>query len=236
MKKIVHKAESRGVADHGWLRSYHTFSFAGYYHPERMNFGMLRVLNDDTVDPGQGFDTHAHDNMEIVSIPLQGALLHKDSMGNIHEIRVGEVQVMSAGTGIRHSEFNRSDNELVNFLQIWILPKQRNIEPHYEQKLFDEAERRGRFQTLISPDRQDGSLWINQDAYFSMADLDAGSKAIYPVKKQGNAIYLFLIRGQAMIDGELANERDAIGLFDLSSIDIEALDNIQILCIEVPLD
>lgn len=236
MEKIVHRADSRGVADHGWLRSYHTFSFAGYQNPERMHFGKLRVLNDDTVDPGQGFGTHAHDNMEIISIPLQGALVHEDSMGNIHEIKAGEVQVMSAGTGIRHSEFNRSDTESVNFLQIWILPKQRNIAPHYEQKLFDTAQRNGQFQALVSPDRQEGSLWINQDAYVSMADFAVASKGIYSVKKQGNGLYLFLIRGQVMIEGELLAERDALGLSNLSTIEMDAQDNSQILCIEVPLD
>ena len=236
MEKIVHRADSRGMADHGWLRSYHTFSFAGYHHPERMHFGKLRVLNDDTVDPGQGFGTHAHDNMEIISIPLQGALLHKDSMGNTHEIRAGEVQVMSAGTGIAHSEFNRSDTEPVNFLQIWILPKQRNIEPHYEQKIFDGAERKGRFQTLISPDRQDGSLRINQEAYFSMTGLSAGSKVVYSVKKSGNGVYLFLLDGRVEVGGELLGKRDAMGLSNVSAIEMAALDKSQILCIEVPLD
>ncbi|MHB8848729.1 MAG: pirin family protein [Burkholderiales bacterium] len=236
MKKIVHRADSRGLADHGWLRSYHTFSFAGYHNPDRMHFGKLRVLNDDTVDPGQGFGTHAHDNMEIISIPLQGALLHKDSMGNAHEIEAGEVQVMSAGTGITHSEFNRSDTEPVNFLQIWILPRQRNINPHYEQKTFAAAERQGHFQVLISPDRQHGSLWINQEAYFSMAELSAGSKGVYSVKKSGNGVYAFLIAGNIDVEGEQLVKRDAIGFYGQSAVEFAAKENSSILCIEVPLD
>lgn len=236
MEKIVHWAESRGHADHGWLHSYHTFSFADYHNPVRMNFGKLRVLNDDVVEPGQGFGTHPHDNMEIISIPLSGSLRHKDSMGNTHVISHGEVQVMSAGTGIKHSEHNNSNSEPVNFLQIWVLPRERDIQPRYEQKVFDAAARNGHFQVIVSPDRQDGSIWINQEAYFSLADFSAGSKGNYNIKKPGNGVYFFLIDGRIEVGGELLRKRDAIGLPDLSTIEIDVLNDSQILCIEVPVN
>lgn len=235
MKKIVHRAESRGYANHEWLHSYHTFSFANYYNPERMNFGKLRVLNDDVVEAGQGFGTHPHDNMEIISIPLSGSLRHKDSMGNLHLINYGEIQAMSAGTGITHSEHNNSNTEPVNFLQIWVLPKERNIRPRYEQKLFNAAARNGRFQIIVSPDGQEDSISINQDAYFSLADFPAGSKGSYNIKKSGNGVYIFLLDGQIEVDSELLEKRDAIGLSDLSTVEIVTLKDSQILCIEVPI-
>ena len=235
MKKIVHRAESRGYADHEWLHSYHTFSFANYYNPERMNFGKLRVLNDDVVEAGQGFGTHPHDNMEIISIPLSGSLRHRDSMGNLHVINHDEIQAMSAGTGITHSEHNNSNSEPVNFLQIWVLPRERNIVPRYEQKVFDAAGRNGRFQIVVSPDRQNDSILINQDAYFSLADFPAGSEEHYNIKKPGNGVYIFLLDGQIEVGGELLEKRDAIGLSDLSIVEIVTLKNSQILCIEVPI-
>jgi redox-sensitive bicupin YhaK (pirin superfamily) len=236
MEKIIHRAESRGRAEHGWLQSYHTFSFANYHNSERMNFGKLRVLNDDVVQAGQGFGTHPHDNMEIISIPLSGSLRHKDSMGNKHVINYGEIQVMSAGTGIRHSEHNNSNSEPVNFLQIWVFPKEMNIEPRYEQKVFDTADRNGHFQVVVSPDKQDDSIWINQEAYFSLADFRAGSLGSYEIKKPGNGVYFFLIDGKIEVSGELLNRRDAIGLSDLSvsEINLGVLDDSQVLCIEVP--
>ncbi len=235
MKKIVHRAESRGYADHGWLHSYHTFSFANYYNPERMNFGKLRVLNDDMVEAGQGFGAHPHDNMEIISVPLSGSLRHRDSMGNLHVINHGEIQVISAGTGITHSEHNNSNSEPVNFLQIWVLPKDRNIVPRYEQKVFDASARNGRFQMVVSPDRQNDSISINQDAYFSLADFPAGAKEHYDIKKPGNGVYIFLLDGQIEVGGELLEKRDAIGLADLLTVEIISLKDSQILCIEVPM-
>ena len=186
MKTIVHKAASRGFANHGWLQSYHTFSFAGYHNPERMNFGMLRVLNDDIVKPKMGFGTHPHNNMEIISIPISGALSHKDSMNNQRSIEVGEVQVMSAGTGLTHSEFNDSSTDEVNFLQLWIFPEQQNVTPYYNQKKFESTERKNKFQSLISPKTQqiEGSLPVNQQAYIFMIDItsDFGDNTQNPVE------------------------------------------------------
>ncbi|MHB8252817.1 MAG: pirin family protein [Acidiferrobacter sp.] len=234
MEKIIHRAESRGYADHRWLQSHHTFSFANYHNPERMNFGQLRVLNDDVVEPGQGFDTHPHENMEIVSIPLSGALRHKDSMGNVHVVSYGEVQAMSAGTGITHSEYNDSQVEPLNFLQIWVMPREKGIQPRYEQKAFPAADRNGHFQVIVSPDRREGSLLINQEAYFSLADFPAGSVGHYNIQKAGNGVYCFVIDGRIEVDGELLRKRDAIGLSELSTVTISISKDSQILCIEVP--
>ena len=199
MKKIIHKAASRGYADHGWLKSYHTFSFASYQNSERMNFGMLRVLNDDVVQPEMGFGTHPHRNMEIISIPISGALSHTDSIGNKRSIEVGEVQVMSAGTGLKHSEFNDSKIDAVNFLQLWIIPEIENITPYYNQKIFEALERKNKFQVLVSPkDKQVvGSLPINQQGYISMIDLDKGFETAYDLK---NGAYFFLIEGEVLIE------------------------------------
>ena len=233
MTKIIHRAESRGKAEHGWLHSFHTFSFAGYHDPDRMGFGTLRVLNDDVVQAGQGFGTHPHDNMEIISIPLAGALRHKDSMGNVHVIRTGEVQVMSAGTGITHSEYNDSDDAPVNFLQIWILPKNRDISPRYEQSMFDVAGRQNRFQLVVSPDGRDQSLVINQDAYFSLAQIEQGETAQYSLQDEENGTYLFILEGHVEVAGEQLDKRDALGLWDNKAMDIHATESAQILCIEV---
>ncbi len=236
MEKILHRANTRGRAEHGWLHSHHTFSFASYYNPERMGFGKLRVLNDDFVEPGQGFATHPHDNMEIVSIPLAGSLRHKDSMGNRHVIRHGEVQIMSAGTGIAHSEYNNSDTEQVNFLQIWVLPKKLNIQPRYGQQIFDPSARHNQFQALVAPDGRDGSLSINQDAYFSLADLEAGMTCAYTMNMPHNGVYMFLIDGQIEVTDEVLETRDALGLAGLPSVEIRAREKAELLCIEVPMD
>jgi len=236
MSTIVHRANSRGEAEHGWLHSFHTFSFADYHNSERMQFGKLRVLNDDVVQPGRGFGTHPHDNMEIVSIPLSGTLKHEDSMGTTHVISAGEVQVMSAGTGITHSEFNASDDEEVNFLQIWVLPKTQGIEPRYEQRVFDSADRENRFQTLISPNGTDGSLTINQDAWFSMATVEQGESVNYSPNNVGNGIYLFVIDGEVEIAGERLGKRDAVGIQSKANVGTSAMQKAQILCIEVPMD
>jgi len=213
MKKIIHKAASRGYADLGWLRSYHTFSFASYQNSERINFGMLRVLNDDVVQPEMGFGTHPHRNMEIISIPISGALSHTDSIGNKRSIEVGEVQVMSAGTGLKHSEFNDSKIDAVNFLQLWIIPEIENITPYYNQKIFEALERKNKFQVLVSPkDKQVvGSLPINQQGYISMIDLDKGFETTYDLK---NGAYFFLIEGEVLIENENLKKRDAIGIIE----------------------
>jgi redox-sensitive bicupin YhaK (pirin superfamily) len=235
MNKLIHRSESRGTADHGWLYSRHTFSFAGYYNPERMGYGKLRVLNDDRVKGGGGFGTHPHDNMEIVSVPLAGALRHRDSMGNTHVIRAGEVQIMSAGTGVTHSEYNDSATEPVNFLQIWVLPKQRDTTPRYDQKSFDAAERRNRFQTVVSPEEDKQSVRINQDAWFSLGDCDAGGTLRYTLQRAGNGIYLFVLEGEIEIDGDRLATRDAIGVTDAAEVDIEAVRDSRLLLIEVPM-
>lgn len=235
MKKTIHRADSRGLADHGWLKSRHTFSFADYYDPERTRFGLLRVLNDDIVEPGMGFGTHPHDNMEIVSIPLAGALAHKDSTGNEHVINTGDVQIMSAGSGLYHSEYNASKKEPVNFLQIWVFPKERDIEPRYEQKTFDNGERINRIQTVVSPDRNSGALWINQDSYFSLSKPEKGKTIEYEIMKNGNGLYIFVIEGSLSLAGETLNKRDAIGLEDLQRIPVKAEEDSEILFIEVPL-
>ena len=234
MKKIIHKAASRGYADHGWLKSYHTFSFASYQNSERMNFGMLRVLNDDVVQPEMGFGTHPHRNMEIISIPISGALSHTDSIGNKRSIEVGEVQVMSAGTGLKHSEFNDSKIDAVNFLQLWIIPEIENITPYYNQKIFEALERKNKFQVLVSPkDKQVvGSLPINQQGYISMIDLDKGFETAYDLK---NGAYFFLIEGEVLIEDENLEKRDAIGIIEKEKVNIKANKSSKLLVIDVPM-
>ena len=234
MKKIIHKSATRGTANHGWLKSYHTFSFANYQNSERMNFGMLRVLNDDVVQPKMGFGTHPHKNMEIISIPISGALSHKDNMDNKRSIEVGEVQVMSAGTGLTHSEFNDSKIEEVNFLQLWILPEIENTTPYYNQKMFDEVGRKNQFQVLVSPkDKQvDGSLPINQQGYISMIDLDKDFEIDYNLK---NGAYFFLIEGELSIENEIINKRDAIGIDEVKKVFIKANKTSKLLVIDVPM-
>ena len=234
MKKIIHKAASRGYADHGWLKSYHTFSFASYQNSERMNFGMLRVFNDDVVQPKMGFGTHPHRNMEIISIPISGALSHKDSIGNKRSIEVGEVQVMSAGTGLKHSEFNDSKTAAVNFLQLWIVPEIENITPYYNQKIFEALERKNKFQVLVSPkDKQVvGSLPINQQGYISMIDLDKGFETTYDLK---NGAYFFLIEGEVLIENENLKKRDAIGIIEKNKVNIKANKSSKLLVIDVPM-
>lgn len=237
MEKIVHRAHDRGHADHGWLNAHHSFSFANYYHPEKNNFGLLRVLNDDVIAPGRGFGNHPHDNMEIVTIPLRGSLKHTDSMGNSEVIKVGEVQSMSAGKGIFHSEFNASANEEINLLQIWVFPKLQNIEPRYEQLIFEKEDRKNKFQTLVSPNNKvDGGMWINQDAWFSLSDLEEGNELTYKVKLDTNGVYLFLIEGEIEVADELLVKRDAIGVYDADNLVVKANKNSTILVIEVPMN
>ncbi len=237
MKGVLHKSDTRGLADHGWLRSRHTFSFANYHDPERMGFGLLRVINDDIVQPSRGFDTHPHKNMEIVSIPISGELRHRDSMGNTQHIRAGEVQIMSAGTGISHSEYNRSATELVAFLQIWVLPKFQNIEPRYGQQLFSGNDRKNKFQIVVSPDKDsnDGAIWINQDAWFLRGDFDTGQTGSYRIKREGNGTYFFVIEGAATIAGKQLQRRDGIGVEDVTNIDFEVVEDCQLLVIDVPM-
>jgi len=236
MKKTVHKADTRGVAEHGWLSSRHTFSFAEYRDPERMGFGLLRVINDDVVQPDMGFGTHPHENMEIISIPLTGELRHHDSMGNTQHIKAGEVQIMSAGTGLTHSEYNGSDSEPVNFLQIWVFPKERDIEPRYDQKLFSADERQGQFQNVVSPDKNDGGVGINQDAWFWLGDFKAGQSDTYTVKRAANGAYFFVLDGAVAIAGEQLQRRDGIAIEDVANVDFEATGACQLLVMDVPIE
>lgn len=236
MKKVIHKANTRGYANHGWLKSYHTFSFAGYHNPERVHFGMLRVLNDDFVDAGMGFGKHPHDNMEIISIPLSGALHHQDSTGRDKIIKTGDVQIMSAGTGIYHSELNASQQEPVAFLQLWIFPKVNSIEPRYDQKEFNVADRTNQFQVVVSPTQENDSLFINQDAWLSLLELEEGKEAMYTIHKEGNGVYCFVIEGQLEIADENTERRDAIGIWDTAEFSLKASQKSSVLFIEVPMN
>ncbi len=233
---ILHKAESRGHANHGWLNSYHTFSFANYYNPERVQFGMLRVLNDDQVEAGMGFGIHPHDNMEIISIPLEGDLEHKDSMGNIAVIRKGDIQVMSAGSGITHSEYNKNKNSLVKFLQIWVYPNKKNVKPRYDQITLNESDRKNKFQQILSPNDNDEGVWIYQDAWFFMGNLDNGITTGYKIKKEGNGVYAFVISGDATINQIKLNKRDGLGIWDIDELTITANSDCEILLMEVPMN
>ena len=235
MKTTIHRAETRGHADHGWLDTHHTFSFAGYHNAERMHFGVLRVLNDDVVDPGMGFGSHPHDNMEIISIPLSGSLEHKDSMGTTSVIKTNDVQIMSAGTGVIHSEYNHSKEEKVNFLQIWVFPKEGNITPRYDQKTFSPQERQNRFQTVVSPEKGNGSIWINQDAWFSLGNLDKGVETHYELNRDGNGVYAFVIKGDVELAGESLKQRDGMGVWDTEKLEIKAGSDAEILLMEVPM-
>lgn len=234
MTLVRHNANTRGTANFGWLLSKHTFSFGRYYNPERIHFGALRVLNDDIVEPGMGFGTHPHDNMEIVSIPLEGDLEHKDSTGNTEVIRQGDVQIMSAGYGLTHSEYNHSKTKRVNFLQIWVLPKKQDIEPRYQQITFDPARRKNQLQTVVAPD-DESALWINQNAWFLLTDLDAGKSITYPLHQRGNGVYVFAINGEATVNGEKLGKRDAVGLLDTEQVELTADKDAQLLLIEVPM-
>ena len=234
--KILHKAETRGHADHGWLDSHHTFSFANYYHPERIHFGALRVLNDDRVNPGMGFGIHPHDNMEIISIPLEGDLEHRDSMGNVAVIKHGDIQMMSAGTGIQHSEYNRSKDSLVKFLQIWVFPNKQNVTPRYDQITLDIRDRHNKLQQILSPDPSDAGVWIHQDAWFHLRKFDNQFTTEYTLKKRGNGIYAFVLQGNITIDGQQLKERDGLGISDMEEITIKAdSQDAELLLMEVPM-
>ena len=213
MKTVLHKSNSRGHVNFGWLDSHHTFSFGNYHNPERIQFGALRVLNDDIVSGGAGFGAHPHDNMEIISIPLKGALEHRDNTGGQSIIQAGEVQIMSAGTGITHSEKNASSSEEVNFLQVWVFPKEKNIAPRYDQREFSSVDRKNVFQPVVSPSKGNGSLWINQDAWFSLGNFKEGSTTDYTLHKKGNGIYLFVIEGSVHVGNLELSRRDGLGIY-----------------------
>ncbi|MBI3235826.1 MAG: pirin family protein [Bacteroidetes bacterium] len=234
-KTILHKADTRGDANHGWLHSKHTFSFANYYNPERMHFGVLRVLNDDTVSAGMGFGKHPHDNMEIISIPLEGDLEHKDSMNNVTVIKNGDVQVMSAGTGITHSEYNKNPDKQVKFLQIWVFPNKKNVTPRYDQITLNMGDRHNKLQQILSPNADDAGVWIHQDAWFHLGNFDKGKSATYKFKKEGNGLYIFNLKGEVKINNHLLHTRDGFGIWDADHVNIEAESNSEFLLMEVPM-
>ncbi|MTH17700.1 pirin family protein [Flavobacterium sp. LC2016-01] len=233
---VLHKAQSRGHANHGWLDTHQTFSFASYYNPERMHFGVLRVLNDDVVDPSQGFGTHPHDNMEIISIPLEGDLQHKDSMNNVAIIKKGDIQVMSAGTGIYHSEFNNNGDKPVKFLQIWLYPNKKNVIPRYDQISLNLKDRHNKFQQILSPNAKDEGVWIHQQAWFHLGVFDNKHKSTYKIKKTGNGVYAFIIKGSFIVNDSLLNERDGLGIWNIETLDVQSQnDHSEILLMEVPM-
>ncbi len=235
MNTVLHPAESRGHAHHGWLESYHSFSFANYYNPQRMQFGTLRVLNDDRVAPGMGFGTHPHNNMEIISIPLKGDLEHKDSMGNTAVIREGDVQVMSAGTGVSHSEYNKNKDREVAFLQIWILPNKVNVPPRYDQISLDPEVLKDTWHTVLGPAGKHQGLWIYQDSWFHMGEFEKGASTSYRIREAGNGLYVFLLEGRMTVAGEPLSRRDALGVWDFEELDFKMEQDSRVLLIEVPM-
>lgn len=235
MKTIIHKAAERGHVERGWLNAYHSFSFGNYYNPDKTNFGALRVLNDDTFGAGMGFGTHPHNNMEIVTIPLSGALQHRDSTGTQGIIKQNDVQLMSAGSGIQHSEINANKNEAVSLLQIWVMPKLYNISPRYEQKTFDQKSRKNKLQIVVAPN-DETALRINQDAWFLLGDLDAGFSETYSIKNKANGAYFFVIKGKVEVAGNVLSKRDAVGIWDIEDIEIKAIENSELLVIDVPMN
>ena len=234
MKTKIQRANERGFADHGWLRANHSFSFANWYDPAKIHFGAIRVLNDDIIAGGKGFGAHPHDNMEIVTIPLSGAIAHKDSTGTEGIISKGDVQIMSAGTGITHSESNASKSEALNLFQVWVFPKIKNIKPRYEQKTFDENERLNKWQIVVSPDEKDGGVWINQDAVFSLSHAEKNTTLSYKNKFKGNGVYLMVIDGEVEVNKQVLNKRDAIEITDAGEISIDIKSDADLLAVEVP--
>ena len=234
MKTVVDKASSRGYFNHGWLKTHHTFSFANYYNPSRMHFGVLRVLNDDSVDPEMGFDTHPHQNMEVISIPRKGYLRHGDSVKSTRTITPGDIQVMSTGKGIFHSEYNGSDKEQLEFLQIWVFPRIENTEPEYNNYDIRPLLKRNELALIISPDGKVPAS-IKQDAWFSMGTFDAGKSFEYKLHQEGNGVYLFIIEGDVEVAGNRLSRRDGIGLWDTKSFKVEITQEATLLLMEVPM-
>lgn len=235
MKTILHKAETRGFQNHGWLVTSHTFSFANYYNPERIHFGTLRVLNDDFIEGGMGFGMHPHKDMEIITIPLSGELHHRDSMGNFGTIKKGEIQVMSAGTGIQHSEFNGNEDKAVTLLQIWVIPREMGVRPRYDQIVIADNAKPNDFQQIVSPNENDEGTWIHQDAWFNLADFEKGFAKEYHLNKKENGVYVFVISGKAKIGDIELSQRDGLGIYDTESFNVEALENSEILLMEIPM-
>lgn len=236
MKTILYKSETRGHENHGWLDAKHTFSFANYYDPNRIHFGALRVFNDDTIDGAKGFGTHPHDNMEIITIPLKGSLRHKDSLGHSSVIQAGDIQVMSAGTGVLHSEYNAEHNRSVNLFQIWIFPNKKNVTPRYQEKNLKYLNRKNVLHQVVSPTPSDDELWIHQDAWFSIGAFDKNATVDYQFKSENSGIFAIAVEGAFNIEGIELNRRDAIGIHETDNIQIKALtESSQLLLIEVPM-
>lgn len=233
---VLHKANTRGDANHGWLHSRHTFSFANYYDQKRMGFGALRVLNDDIVAEGRGFGRHAHQNMEIISIPLSGDLKHEDSTGRSEIIKEGDIQVMSAGSGLTHSEMNANEDKEVRFLQIWVVPNKENVEPRYDQITLKNEDRKNRLQQILSPNEKDDGVWVYQDAWFHLGSLETGTQLTYNLQKKGNGVYAFVIEGDVSINGQNLNRRDGFGLWNIENLDIKADSKTELLLMEVPMN
>ena len=235
MNKVFFSADTRGHADHGWLNANYSFSFGNYFNRDRMNFGALRVLNDDTISPGKGFGYHPHENMEIITIPLKGDLEHKDSMGNLGIINEGEIQVMSAGSGIFHSEFNKNSDKSINLLQLWILPKRENVEPRYDQCSIQGLRKLNSFYMVLSPHPEDNVMWIHQDAWFHLGDFDKDTSIDYELKRKGNGVYIFVIEGNFNVSNQKLNKRDALGVWNTDIISFKAQPNSRVLLVEVPM-
>ena len=235
MKTIIHKADERGIAEFGWLHSRHSFSFGRYYDPEKMGFGLLRVLNDDIVEPGEGFGKHPHDNMEIISVVLDGELEHKDSMGTGSVIKTGDIQAMSAGSGITHSEFNHSNEKKVNFLQLWIIPKERDIKPRYDQKYFSPEKRKNKIETVVSGIEHDGVLSIHQNAAISLGNFEKGKEVNYKIKYPGNGVYLFILNGNIKLNGDTITEKDALGIFETEEFSFHTESDTDLVIVDVPM-
>ncbi|WP_378187104.1 pirin family protein [Aquimarina sp. W85] len=235
MDTVIHKADTRGTANHGWLQSFHSFSFGNYHDPARINFGALRVLNDDTVAAGMGFGKHRHEDMEIISIPLFGDLEHKDSMDNTTVIKAGDIQVMSAGTGVYHSEYNKNKDREVKFLQIWIIPKERGVTPRYDQITLPQNTLKNEWYQIVSPNADEQGVWIHQDAWFSLGQFDAGVEREYSLHNPKNGVYLFVLEGDIMCNDHSLHRRDAIGIWNTDRITIETTKASKVLLIEVPM-
>ena len=235
MKTVLHKATTQGHANHGWLDSHHSFSFARYYNPERMNFGVLRVLNDDIVTGGRGFGTHPHDNMEIISIPLEGDLQHKDSMGNTTTIKQGDVQVMSAGTGISHSEYNKNKEKAVKFLQIWMFPNKQGVTPRYDQITLESTNLKNKLFQILSPNKTDDGVWVHQNAWFHIGHFEKGHSTTYSFKAKENGVYVFILKGEVTVEGQKLSNRDGFGIWSADKINIKANSDAKILLMDVPM-
>lgn len=235
MNYILHKANERGHANHGWLDAYHSFSFASWFNPEKVHFGVLRVLNDDTIASGMGFGMHPHDNMEIITIPLEGALAHKDSMGNSATIETGDIQVMSAGTGVKHSEFNPNHDKQTKLFQIWLFPNKQNVTPRYQQITLNNKNNNNQLIQILSPNPEDEGVWIHQDAWFYLGRFDTAKQIVYNIKKESNGVYIMVIEGIISINGEILNHRDAIGIWDTNSITFDITEGTKVLIMDIPM-